>query len=260
MLEQFGLADKNAVVTGGSRNMGRHIALALAEAGANVAILDLQSQGAEAQDVVKEVQARGKKGVFLPLDLRDVSAIRRQVDALVAQWGHLDVLVNNAGKTDAPSVSILDYEPEPFDDSQQIMVRGTFFMSQAVARHMVKEGIRGSIVNIASRLGVQTRPNTSAYSTAKAAVVHMTRLMALELGPHGIRVNAVGPGPIPIPRPGQPVDVARQGQFDRAFLLGRGLRYDDIPGTVLYLASDASRMVTGQVIIIDGGLGLRGPI
>ena len=121
---------------------------------------------------------------------------------------------------------------------------------------MIDRGIRGAIVNIASRVGEQAQPNNPGYGICKAAVIHMTRVMALELGSHGIRVNAIGPGPIPRPKP---LDQSGQssGPAEDRFLLGRRLRFDDLTGSALYLASAASEMVTGQFIIADGGLGLR---
>ena len=260
VLSLFRLDGRNAIVTGGSRNIGRAIVLALAEAGADVAVVDLPSTAEPATGTVAEVESRGRRGRFVPLDVRDVGAIPAAVHDIATELGPIHVLVNNAGKTDDLPTAVLDCEPAVFDDHQQIMVRGTFFVSQAAARHMIEHGSGGSIVNVASRLGVQLRPNSSAYSIAKAGIAHMTRLLALELGPHGIRVNAIGPGPIPRPD-ATPASEAAQGSRPAApFLLGRELRFEDVPGTVVYLASDASGMVTGQFVVIDGGLGLQGLI
>jgi NAD(P)-dependent dehydrogenase (short-subunit alcohol dehydrogenase family) len=176
---------------------------------------------------------------------------------VVLELGDLSILVNNAGKTDDSPTSALDYQPVPFDEHYEIMVRGTFFVSQAVARHMIDRGTSGSIINIASRVGEQAQPNNPGYGICKAAVIHMTRVLALELGQHGIRVNAIGPGPIPRPdsldHDGQPTS----GPAEERFLLGRRLRFDDLVGSALYFASDASEMVTGQFVIADGGLGMR---
>ena len=253
----FDLSGKTALVTGGSRNMGRAFVLGLARAGANVAILDLASQEEIARSVADEVRSLGPESCFVPVDIRDVNTLPDAVAAATRELGELHVLVNNAGKTDDGSTSVLDYDPQPFDDHYEIMIRGTFFLSQAVARHMIDSGNNGAFVNIASRVGEQPQPNNPGYGISKAAVIHMTRVMALELGVHGIRVNAIGPGPIPRPDPaGQPVKPAG-GPADERFLLGRRLQYEDLTGTALYLASSASNMVTGQFIIADGGLGLR---
>ena len=249
MPECFSLEGKNAIVTGGSRNMGRELVLALAEAGSNVALLDLPVQQNAAMNVVDEIEQRGVRGIFLPLDLRQVDSIRNQVANLASELGHLDVLINNAGKTDGTNIPFLDYDSEAFDDMQDIGLRGTFFTSQAVARHMVDQGSGGSIIHISSRLSLQVKHGSSAYSTVKAGITHMGRAMALELGQYGIRVNSVAPGPI-----------SSTDALDAEFPLGPGLRYRDIPGAAVFLASDAARMITGQVITIDGGIGLRGPI
>ena len=249
MPDSFSLEGKNAVVTGGSRNMGRELSLALASAGASVAILDLPGQEEAASGVVQEIEARNVRGIFLPLDIRHVDSIRRQVSVLAAELGRLDVLVNNAGKMDGSSTLFLDYEADMFDDMQDIGLRGTFFTSQAVARQMVETGSGGSMIHISSRLGMQVKQGSSAYSTVKAGIAHMGRAMALELGQYGIRVNSIAPGPI-----------AATGALDSEFPLGAGLRYHDIPGAAVFLASDAARMITGQMLVIDGGIGLRGPI
>lgn len=257
MLSRFRLDGKNAVVTGGSRNMGRAIALAFAEAGADVAVVDLPSMAETAGRTVAELESRGRRARFVPLDVRNVGAIPGAIDEIATALGPIHVLVNNAGKTDDVKTPFLDYEPGAFDDHHQIMVRGTFFVSQTVASHMIECGTRGAIVHVSSRVGVQPARHASAYCIAKAAIAHMTRLMALELGPHGIRVNAIGPGPIPRP------EAAREPASAGAavpFLLGRDLRFEDVPGTVLYLASEASSMVTGQLVVIDGGLGLQPPV
>ena len=257
MLSRFRLDGKNAVVTGGSRNMGRAIALALAEAGADVAVVDLPSMAETAARTVAELESRSRRARFIPLDVKDVEAIPGAIDEIAAAFGPIHVLVNNAGKTDDVNTPFLDYEPDAFDDHHQIMVRGTFFASQVVASHMIERGTRGAIVHVSSRVGVQPARHASAYCIAKAAIAHMTRLMALELGPHGIRVNAIGPGPIPRP------EASREPALGRPavpFLLGRDLQYGDVPGTVLYLASEASSMVTGQLVVIDGGLGLQPPV
>ena len=239
----FSLAGKNAIVTGGSRNMGRQFALALADAGANVAILDLPGQEKDATGVIGELGERGAHGIFLPLDLRDVDSIREQVTALAAEFGHLDILINNAGKTGGTNRPFLEYEVDDFDDMQAIGLRGTYFMSQAVAKQMAEQGDGGAIIHISSRMGMQLRYGSSAYSTVKAGIAHMGRAMALDLAQYNIRVNSIAPGPI-----------SSSEESDAQFPLPTGLRYDDLPGTAVFLASEASRMITGQVIMVAGGI------
>ena len=256
ILRRFRLDGKNALVTGGSRNMGREIAIGLAEAGADVAVVDLPLMAGGAMRTVSEVESRGRRGCYVALDIRDVEAIPGAVAEVVDGLGPVHVLVNNAGKTDDVITPFLEYQLGPFDDHHDVMVRGTFFLSQAVASQMIERGVPGAIVNVSSRVGVQPARDASAYCMAKATIAHMTRLLALELGPHGIRVNAIGPGPIPR---SEATPSGSRGP-GAPFLLGRALRFEDVPGTVLCLVSDASSMVTGQLVVIDGGLGLQPPV
>ena len=258
MLDRFRLDGTNAIVTGGSRNMGRAFSLVLADAGANVAVVDLPQQADAAADVVREIEERGRRAFFAPLDLKSTRDIPACVDRVVNELGPVSTLVNNAGKTDDVPTAALDYESEVLDEHYEVMVRGTFLMSQAVARHMAATKTRGSIVNIASRVGVQVQPNNLGYSVAKAAVVHMTRVLALELKPYGIRVNAICPGAIPREQ-GPNSDASRVQPQPGSFLHDRRLEFEDMAGAAVYLASDASLMVTAQVLIIDGGLGLVSP-
>ena len=258
MLDRFRLDGKNAIVTGGSRNMGRAISLALADAGANVAIVDLPPQADAAAEVVREIEERGRRALFAPLDLTATGDIARCVNQIADEMGPVSTLVNNAGKTDDVPTPALDYGSEVLDEHYEVMVRGTFLMSQAVARHMVATQTRGSIVNIASRVGVQVQPDNLGYGIAKAAVVHMTRVLALELKPCGIRVNAIAPGAIPRDQ-GPDSGASRFQPAPGSFLYDRRLEFDDLAGAAVYLASDASSMVTAQVLIIDGGLGLGSP-
>lgn len=258
MLDRFRLDGKAAIVTGGSRNMGRAFSLALAGAGADVAVVDLPQQAGAAADVVRGIEGRGRRAFFAPLDLTATDDIPACVEQVVNDMGPVSTLVNNAGKTDDVPTAALDYGSKVLDQHYEVMVRGTFLMSQAVARHMAATKTHGSIVNIASRVGVQVQPNNLGYGVAKAAVVHMTRVLALELKPHGIRVNAIGPGAIPRDQ-GPDSDAARVQPQSGSFLYDRRLEFDDMAGAAVYLASDASSMVTGQVLIIDGGLGLVSP-
>ena len=245
-----GLAGRVALVTGGSRNMGRGFTLGLAGAGADVAILDLPGQEADARAVIADVERLGRRGLFVPADIRDAAATERAVAAVERSLGLVRVLVNNAALTSDDESPTLDYPLAALDGQLEVTVRGTFVVSQVVARRMAAAGLGGSIVNVASRVGVQVQSGGLGYGLAKAAVIHMTRIMALDLAPHGIRVNAIGPGSVPRPESG----LSGPG-VDR-YPLGRVLTYADMVGTVLYLASDASAMVTAQCVVVDGGLGL----
>ena len=258
MLDRFRLDGTTAMVTGGARNMGRALSLALADAGANVAVVDLPKRAAASTDVVREIEDRGRRAFFAPLDLTSTNDIPACVEQVVDEMGPVSTLVNNAGKTDDVPTAALDYGSEVLDQHYEVMVRGTFLMSQAVARHMAATKTHGSIINIASRVGVQVQPHNLGYSVAKAAVVHMTRVLALELKSHGIRVNAIGPGAIPRDQ-GPDSDADRVQPAPGRFMYDRRLEFEDMAGAAVYLASDASSMVTAQVLIIDGGLGLVSP-
>ncbi len=260
------LSSQVAIVSGGSRNMGRHICLALARAGADIGILDLPVRRPDAQAVCAEVTALGQRAAFVPLDIRDAAAIPAAVAAVARQLGSPTVLVNNAGKTDDQPAAFLDYPAAALDEHYEVVLRGTFMLSQAVARQMVAAQTRGSIIHIASRAGVQAQPNAPAYGAVKASVAHLRRIMALELAQHRIRVNVVAPGPVlpDVPRRLGERTSASLGDATgipgyRPFPLGRLLTYDDIASAVVFLASPASAMVTGQTLVIDGGLGLFGP-
>ena len=259
MLDRFRLDDTTAIVTGGSRNMGRVFSLALADAGANVAIVDLPQQAGRGSPAWRGKSKPAADARFLHPLISDRPRISRRASSRSSsEMGSVATLINNAGKTDDVPTSALDYGSNVLDDHYEIMVRGTFLMSQSVARHMVAMGTRGSIVNIASRVGVQVQPNNLGYGVAKAAVIHMTRVMALELKPYGIRVNALGPGSIPRDQESVSDDSPTRPPHGK-FLYNRRLEYDDLAGAAVYLASDASSMVTAQVLIIDGGLGLVSP-
>ena len=186
----------------------------------------------------------------MPVDVSDEGSVERAVARASASVGTVRILVNNAARTDDDGRAALDYTVVALDGQHAVTVRGTFLVTQAVARRLVDARTSGSVVNVASRVGVQVQSGSLGYAVAKAAVVHMTRLLALDLAPHGIRVNAIGPGAIPRP------DAEAGGPDAARFPLGRRLTYEDIVGTALYLASDASAMVTAQCIVVDGGLGL----
>ena len=230
--------------------MGRAFAHGLGGGGADVAILDLPGLVSAARAVARDIERLGRRCRFVPVDIRDAAAVERAVAEVESSLGSVRVLVNNAARTDEDESPALDYPVAALDAQYEVTVRGTFLVSQVVARRMVAAGLGGSIVNVASRVGVQVQSGGLGYAIAKAAVIHMTRVMALDLAPHGIRVNAIGPGAIPRPEDGL------GGPGTDRFPLGRMLAYEDMVGTALYLASDASAMVTAQCVIVDGGLGL----
>ena len=184
----FDLTGKTALVTGAARGLGRQIALDLARAGADIA-LGLRDPDEDA-GLVAELEALGRRVLPLPLDVMHLAQATAAVDRTVEEWGKLDILVNNAGGSIGEPA--LDVSVENFTSVWEFNVRSTFFLAQAAARHMKEHG-SGAIVNMASQAGLVALPGEASYCIAKAAVVHLTRCLAVEWGEHGIRVNAVAP-------------------------------------------------------------------
>jgi NAD(P)-dependent dehydrogenase (short-subunit alcohol dehydrogenase family) len=251
------LDGRSALVTGGATGIGEGIARVLAAAGASVTIGDLDVEGAER--VAGDIGGRA-----VHLDVTDVDS----VDAAVASIEALDLLVNNAG-TYREAGSILDQSHESWNRSIEVNLVGVFNCSKAAATSMVARAVRGTIVNIASVDGQLPCLGTG-YDSAKAAVIHFTRSLAVDLAPHGIRVNGVAPGHVPVPTldrihagelpPLWPPDSSTTGlmgpmmrQRSKNVPLGRSGRPDEIGHAVLFLSAPASAYVTGQTLNVDGG-------
>jgi len=250
------LEGKVAVVTGSSRGIGAEVARTLAGRGAAVVVNYVKGAG-EADGVVKEIEAKGGRAVPVRADVSDRRQAQRLVDRAVGEFGRLDVLVNNAGILTVGTV--LDTEEPVWDRTMAVNLKGPFNCMQIAARVMVKQGSGGKIINVSSvnGLGMAASKDEIAYSTSKAALIAMSQLAAAELGPYGICVNAIAPGFIM-------TDMAVQSAGSRRKLvqlkkrkaalaaLGRTGDPKDIADVALFLASDASRFVTGQVIVVDG--------
>ena len=184
----FTLTGQTALVTGAARGLGRAIALALADAGADVA-LGLRAAGT-ADDLVADIQAMGRRALAVPMDVTDLSQVGPAVDAVVAAFGRLDILVNNAGL--GPANPAEDVTEADFDLTIDVNFKGLFFASQAAGRVMIRQG-RGRIINLSSQAGFVALPTEAIYCASKAAVSHLTKCLAVEWGRHGITVNAVAP-------------------------------------------------------------------
>ena len=246
----FDLTGKTALVTGAARGLGRQIALDLARAGADVA-LGLRDPDADA-GLVAELEALGRRVLPLPLDVRHLAQSMEAIDRTIEEWGALDILVNNAGGgIDEPA---LEVTVENFTSVWELNVRSTFFLAQAAARHMKERG-GGAIVNMASQAGLIALPGESSYCIAKAAVVHLTRCLAVEWGEYGIRVNAVAPTFIETDgtAPALADPAFRADVVDRIAALHRIGVPSEVSGAVVFLASDAASLITGQTLAIDGG-------
>jgi NAD(P)-dependent dehydrogenase (short-subunit alcohol dehydrogenase family) len=254
---QVDLQGRRAIVTGGGRGIGRAIVLGLARSGADVAVV-YRGNADAAEGTAAEARSAGVRALALQADAADPSAAQRVVDRVGAEFGGIDILVSNAG--------ILKRTPfleMPFEEWRAVLgtnLDGCFVMGQAVARQMVAAGVQGAIVNITSVNQTTVAPNLAHYVVSKAGAHALTRQMAFELAPYGIRVNAVAPGLTE-------TDINRNDLADPAF---RAMRLSRIPmhrmadpedhaNAVLFLVSDAAKYVTGEFISPDGGSTLIGP-
>jgi NAD(P)-dependent dehydrogenase (short-subunit alcohol dehydrogenase family) len=253
-LSAFSLAGKTAPVTGAGRGIGRALALGLARAGALVVVTDLDEDGA--RRVAGEIRAAAGEAVDRGLDVARPDAVEAGVAWVEREVGPVEVLVNNAGVRDAQPDSFATTAAE-WDQVFAVNVRGPFLLSQAVARGMATRG-GGSIVSIASQLGLVGMAGRPAYTASKGALVNLTRTLALEWAPHRIRVNAVAPGPIRTEFTqrlwGNPEIDAR---YQESTPLGAFPDPETIVGAVVYLASPAAQFVTGSILVVDGGYTAR---
>jgi NAD(P)-dependent dehydrogenase (short-subunit alcohol dehydrogenase family) len=250
MTGPFDLTGQTALVTGAARGLGRAIALSLAEAGADVGLglRDPASDGG----LVAEITALGRRAVPLAMDVTDLSQSRAAIDAAVAEFGRLDILVNNAGG--GLGAAAIDVTEADFDAVWKLNTKSTFFISQHAARHMRDAG-GGAIVNVASQAGLVALPGESSYCVSKAAVIHLTRVQAVEWGEYGIRVNAVAPTFIETDGTAAALSdpVFRADTVERIAALHRIGVPKEVSGAVVFLSSPAASLVTGQTLAIDGG-------
>lgn len=246
----FDLTGRSALVTGASRGIGRAVAVGLAAAGADVVLSgrDLAALEQTRQDV----EATGRRAVVLPADVTDPQACVRLVEDAVAVLGHLDVLVNNAGGSSYMG-AFTDLRFSGWEKTMRLNVDSIVHLSQAAGRHMVARG-SGSVINVASTAGLKATPLLAAYGASKAAVISLTRTCASEWGASGVRVNALCPG---WTRTDLNADLWGGADGGHAFVAGQALqRWADVQemvGPVVFLASDASSYMTGQVLVVDGG-------
>lgn len=235
----FSLENKVALVTGGSRGIGRAIALTFAENGADVVVSSRKLP--ELEQVAEEIKATGRKGLAISSHIAKAEESRNLVEKVKGEFGRIDILVNNAG-TNPYMGPLIDAEEWAWDVVMNVNLKGPFLLSQMVARVMQEQG-GGNIINIASTAGINPSM-LHMYSVSKAAMIMLTRVMAMEWGKDNIRVNAIAPGLI-------------KTRFSEALWKGtpaeeRAAVPEDIAGAALYLASDASRFVSGGTIVVSG--------
>jgi NAD(P)-dependent dehydrogenase (short-subunit alcohol dehydrogenase family) len=240
------LDGRRALVTGAGRGIGLACAAALAQAGAHVVLV--ARTGREIEQVAEAIGKDGGSAEAIPLDVTDSEA----VTALLEKQEPFDILVNNAG-TNRP-VTFLDVTVEDFDSMTRLNLRAAFFVAQGVARRMVQSGRRGSIIQISSDMGLVGGSNRTVYCATKHGIEGMTKAMAVDLGPHGIRINTICPTFIetPLARPMLANEAFRNEVLSR-IKLGRVGQVEDLMGAVVFLASDASALMTGSALVVDGG-------
>ncbi|WP_254522733.1 SDR family NAD(P)-dependent oxidoreductase [Natrinema caseinilyticum] len=246
------LKDKTAFITGAGSGLGREAAELFAEEGATIVAADVDHEGAE--ETIGRVEDAGGEGTALEVDVRDSDAVHAAVDEAVSAFG-LDIMLNNAGISHGRT-AVEDIDEDERDRVIDVNVKGVWNGCHAVIPHFREQG-SGAIVNTASLAGVIGAPQLGAYSLTKGAVVNFTRTVAAEVGPNGVRANAVCPGvtDTPMPRKNQTEAEweATKEEMARHYPLKRLGRPEDIANAMLFLASDEADWITGQALVVDGG-------
>jgi L-rhamnose 1-dehydrogenase len=244
------LQGKTAIVTGAARGIGRAIAVRFGQEGANVAVVDLRQK--EGRETVRLIEAAGGCAMFIHTDVSDAGQVQAMVNAVVREWGSIDILVNNAGI--CPFRDFLDMEEDVWDQVLDVNLKGYFLCSQAVAKVMVEQGVKGRIIAVSSISSEFGGSSQAHYCASKAGINLLIKSMAISLGPNGITCNAVLPGTVE-------TDINREALADPKVRdywsnrtpLGRIACPEDITGPVLFFASDDSNWCTGSMLVVDGG-------
>ncbi len=249
----FDLTGKVAIITGAARGLGRACALAMANAGANIGLglRDVNS----AKDLEEEIRSMGRKVIRLQMDVADLQQINDSVDTVVKKFGKIDILLNNVGVApDNPAENVTE---EDFDYTINLNLKGTFFTAQAVGKQMIEQGY-GRIINMSSQAGFIALDDESIYCMTKAGINHLTKNLASEWAKYNITVNAVAPTFIETPGT-EP--YLNDKDFRQSVLnnipLGRIGKPMEVAGAVIFLASDAAALITGEIMLIDGGWTLK---
>ena len=258
------LHNRIAVVTGAGSGLGRSIAIGLARAGAMVVLADIDERAAEqtAQRIVEERPE--SQTIVIPCDVTSEGSVRKAFEALLAHWGGLDILVNAAGL--APPYALVDMPVDQWRMALEVNLTGYFLMAREAARIMIAQRMGGSLINLSSKSGLDASMNNTAYNATKAGELHMARGWALELGTHGIRVNAVAPGnvfegskiwnpeymKVCAKKHGVPLEAVIP-YYVNMTALRREIKGQDIAEAIVFLCSDKARTITGQTLVADSG-------
>ena len=248
ILDAFRLDGKSAIVSGAARGLGRAIALALAEAGADVVLVDILS----VDETRERIVGLGRKAACIQADLSELDCIESIVSTTIREFGKIDILFNNAGII--RRAPLTEFTEKDWDDVIQINQKVLFFLSQAVAKVMIEQGHGGKIINTASMLSYQGGIRVPSYTASKSAVMGLTRLMANELAPYGINVNAIAPGYMATDNTSAlRSDSVRAKEILDRIPAGRWGEPEDLKGVAVFLASDASAYMHGFTVAVDGG-------
>ncbi len=247
---EISLEGRTAIVTGAGVGIGRAIALKLAEAGAALVVTDLESMEAAAQETVSLIEGLGEWACFQAVDVTQPQQVESLVKEVLARKESIDILVNNAGIY--PKKSFLEVELDTWQQTLAVNLTGAFYVSQAVAPHMISRGW-GRVVHVSSASAITGTGSGPHYAASKGGLNSLTRAMARELGPRGITVNAVAPRQIATKSMGRLYTPEQMEEIGRRSPLRRVGQPEDVADVVLFLASDLSSYITGQIIVVDGG-------
>jgi len=241
---------KVAIVTGAARGIGRAIALRFGQEGASVAVVDLRED--EGHETVRLIEAAGSQAMFVRTDVSDQDQVQAMVDTVVKQWGTIHILVNNAGI--CPFEGFLEMSQALWDQVLDVNLKGYFLCSQAVAKVMVEQGVKGRIIAVSSISSEFGGSSQAHYCASKAGINLLVKSMAVSLGPYGITCNAVLPGTVETDINREALaDLAVRDYWSKRAPLGRLGQPDDVAGPVLFFASDDSDWCTGSMLVVDGG-------